>query len=81
MTELQYELVEISQSPCGRLLEAFGLAIETTAQLSEGLKAALAIGERFGDDDLARIEAALVDLRAALVSCERTFVLFLDRRL
>jgi len=80
VTESQYQVVEIRESPCGRLLEAFGLAIDATGQSSEDLQAAFATGEHFGDDDLARIEAALVGLRACLVSCEHTFVRFIDRR-
>jgi hypothetical protein len=78
--ESQIEIVNASDSPGFRVLEAVDLAVEVTMQSSEMLQGVYWGYDRLGDDELAHIEAALVQLRAHLVSCERTFVQFLDRR-
>ena len=80
MTQPELEVVEVSDSQSYRVLEAVDLAVEMTKQSAEMLQAVYWDCERLSDDELGHIEAALVQLRAHLVSCERTFVQFLDRR-
>ena len=80
MTESQIEIVNVSDSPGYRVLEAVDLAVEVTKQSAEMLQAVYWGCERPSDDELGHIEVALVQQRAHLVSCEQTFVQLLDRR-
>ena len=72
--------MEVIDSPNGRVLEAVDLAAGVTKQSAEMLQAVYWDCERLSDDELGHIEAALLQIRAHLMSCERTFVQFLDRR-
>ena len=58
------------------MLEAVDLAAEVTKQSAQVLRAIASDGERLSVDDLRRLEAALVRLRADVARCEKTFVEF-----
>lgn len=58
------------------MLEAVDLAAEVTKQSADVLQAIASDGERLSIEDLRHLEAALVQMRADVARCEKTFVEF-----
>lgn len=80
VTESHLEIVDVVESPACRVLEAVDLAADVTKQSAEVLQAIASDGERLSVDDLRHLEAALVQLRADVARCEKTFVEFFGAR-
>ena len=80
MTDSQIQVVEVTDSPAFRVLDAVDLAAEVANQAAEILEAIAADGARLGDDDLRHLEAVLVQIRADVARCEKTFVEFFGVR-
>ena len=80
MTDSQIQVVEVTDSPAFRVLDAVDLAAEVTNQAAEILEAIAADGPRLDDDDLRHLEAVLVQIRADVARCEKTFVEFFGVR-
>lgn len=80
MTDSQLQVVEVTDSPAFRVLDAADLAAEVTNQAAELLEAIAADGARLDDDDLRHLEAVLVQIRADVARCEKTFAEFFGVR-
>ena len=76
MTDSHLEIVNVVESPACRVLEAVDLAADVTKQAAEVLQAIASDGERLSIEDLRHLEGALVQMRADLARCEKTFVEF-----
>jgi hypothetical protein len=76
VAESHLDIVDVVESPAWRVLEAVDLAAEVTKQSAEVLQAIASDGERLSIDDLRHLEGALVQLRADVARCEKTFVEF-----
>ena len=81
MTQPQLEVVEVTDSPANRVLEAVDLAVDVTKLSADVLHAVSSNGERFSQDELTHLEAALVRLRADVARCERWTAVQLRRNL
>ena len=68
------EIVAIRDSCSYRALAAAGLAAEMAKLSADVLQGVRSSGERFDINELAQLEAALVQLRANVWQCERRFV-------